>query len=121
MPFVLGVLFLSIVGIPLAFFASYSFIFLLWVGLVHGAFVIGTWGLSVFDYDHRWSGLAVGLAVVSLANRLPYMEFLLVVIALFGVGAFIQALYKWRFTDDDSGDKQGSIPYPAVQELEARR
>jgi cytoskeletal protein CcmA (bactofilin family) len=119
MPFVLGVLFLSVVGIPLAFFASYSFIFLLWVGLVYGAFVVGTWGLSVFDYDHRWGGLAVGLAVISLANALPYMGFLLVVIALFGVGAFIRALYEWRFTNGDSGDKQGSSPYPAIKELKA--
>lgn len=110
-PFIVGALVLSIVGIPLAFFASYSSIFLLWVGLVYGAFVVGTWGLSVVEYSHRWGGLALGLAVVSLANALPYVSFLLVVIALFGVGAFIQALYEWRSTTDD---KQGSTPAPTV-------
>nr|WP_272494386.1 polymer-forming cytoskeletal protein [Natronomonas aquatica] len=119
MPFVLGALFLSVVGIPLAFFASYSFIFFLWIGLVYGAFVIGTWGLSVFDYDHRWGGLAAGLAVVSLANILPYMGFLLVGIALFGVGAFVRALYEWRFANGDNGEQRESAPYPAVQEAKA--
>jgi cytoskeletal protein CcmA (bactofilin family) len=111
MPVIFGALILSIVGIPLAFFASYSFIFLLWVGLVYGAFAIGTKGLSVFEYTSRWGGLALGLAVVSLANALPYVRFLLVVIALFGIGAFIQALYERRFTTDD---KQGSLPSHAV-------
>jgi cytoskeletal protein CcmA (bactofilin family) len=113
-PFAIGALFLSIVGIPLAFFATYGFIFVLWVGLVYGAFVIGTWGLSVFDRGHRWGGLALGLAIVSLANALPYVEFSLVLIALVGLGAFVRTVYARRL---DSGDDepQGPRPYPAVE------
>ena len=110
-PFIIGALALSIVGIPLAFLATYSSVFLLWVGLVYGAFVIGTWGLSVFEYSHRWGGLALGLAIVSLSNALPYVSVLLILIALLGVGALIRALYEWRVTTDD---KQGSPPMPAV-------
>jgi len=112
-PFIIGALALSIVGIPLAFIASYGSVFLLWVGLVYGAFVLGTWGLSVFEYSHRWGGLALGLAVVSLANALPYVSVLLVVIALLGVGAVIRALYEWRVTSDD---KQGATPMPVVSD-----
>ena len=102
MPFLIGTLFISIVGIPLAFFASYGFVFVVWVGLVYGAFVIGTWGLSLFDITHQWGALALGLAIVSLLNALPYVSFVLVIIALVGMGAFARALYKWR--TGDSGD-----------------
>jgi len=110
-PFIIGALVLSVVGIPLAFVASYSSIFLLWVGLVYGAFVIGTWGLSIVEYSHRWGGLALGLMIVSLANALPYVSFLLIVIALLGVGALIHALYEWRSTTDDT---DGPTPTPAA-------
>jgi len=110
-PFIIGALALSIVGIPLAFIASYGSVFLLWVGLVYGAFVLGTWGLSVFEYSHRWSGLALGLAVVSLANALPYVSVLLIAIALLGVGAVIHSLYEWRSTSDGT---EGSTPTPAA-------
>ena len=110
-PFVIGALALSIVGIPLAFLATYGSVLFLWVGLVYGAFVLGTWGLSVFEYSHRWGGLALGLAIVSLANALPYVSVLLILTALLGAGALIRALYEWRVTTDD---KQGSPPMPAV-------
>ena len=116
MPFLLGALFISIVGIPLAFFAGYSFVFVVWVGLVYGAFVVGTWGLSLVDISHQWGALALGLAIVSLVNALPYVGFLLVVIVLFGLGAFIRALYGWRTGDGrDDGDVDGVPPYPAMQ------
>ena len=117
MPFLLGALFISIVGIPLAFFASYSFIFVVWVGLVYGAFVVGRWGLSLFDIDRQWGALVFGLAIVSLLNALPYVGFLLIIIALLGLGSFVWVLYKWR-TDDDQADTQsdGDPPFPAVRE-----
>ncbi|TKR24854.1 polymer-forming cytoskeletal protein [Natronomonas salsuginis] len=114
MPFALGALFLSIIGIPLAFFATYGFVFVLWIGLVYGAFALGTWGLSAFDRGHRWSGLALGLAIVSLANALPYVGFLLVLITLFGLGAFGRALYDWRLDRGDD-DAQRPPPYPALE------
>lgn len=117
MPFLLGALFISIVGIPLAFFAGYSFIFIIWVGLVYGAFVVGTWGLSLFDISHQWGALAVGLAVVSLVNALPYVGFLLIVITLLGIGALLRALYTRRTSGSGETDgSDGSPPYPAVQQ-----
>ena len=117
-PFVLGGLFLSVVGIPLAFFASYGVGFILWIGLVYGAFVIGAWALSVFEYDHRWGGLAVGLAVASLLGALPYVRALLAVIALFGLGAFLRTLYGRRFVEGTDGEEPRPIPYPAVREVD---
>lgn len=111
LPVVIGALALSIVGIPLAFFAGYGSVFLLWAGLVYGAFVVGTWGLSVFGYSHRWGGLASGLVVVSVANALPYVRVSLIVLALFGIGAVIRALYGRRFATDDG---RGPAPSPAV-------
>ena len=117
MPFLLGALFLSIVGIPLAFFASYGFIFVVWVGLVYGAFVVGTWGLSLFDISHQWGALALGLATVSLVNALPYVGFSLVIIALLGMGAFARALYEWRTSDGgDDTESNGNPPFLAVRE-----
>ncbi|MFC5136544.1 MULTISPECIES: polymer-forming cytoskeletal protein [Haloferacaceae] len=107
MPFVLGGLFLSIVGIPLAFFASYGFLFLLWIGLVYGAFVVGTWELSVFDRTNRWGGLALGLATVSVIQALPYVGFLLVLISLLGIGAFARTLYTQRVTGGENGPATG--------------
>ncbi|MGM0718127.1 MAG: cell shape determination protein CcmA, partial [Halobacteriota archaeon] len=115
-PFLIGALFISIVGIPLAFFASYSFIFVVWVGLVYGAFIIGTWVLSLFDINHQWGALALGLASVSLLNALPYVGFFLVIIALLGQGAFVRALYKWRTSDGgDDTQSDGDPPFPAVR------
>jgi cytoskeletal protein CcmA (bactofilin family) len=117
MPFLIGALFLSIVGIPLAFFVSYSFIFIVWVGLVYGAFTVGVWGLSLFNIDRQWGALALGLATVSLLNALPYVGFLLVIIALLGLGSFIGVLYKWRTNDDgDDAGSDGGPPFPAVRE-----
>ena len=117
MPFVFALLFISIIGIPLAFFAGYGFVFVLWVGLVYGAFVIGTWGLSLVDISHKWGALALGLATVSLVNALPYVGVLLVLIALFGMGAFVRALYGWRTgTDGDDTGSDGAPPFPAVQD-----
>lgn len=96
MPVLLIGLLISIVGIPLAFFAGYGFIFMVWLGLLYGALVIGRWGLSQFDRVHRWGALALGLAIVSIVNALPYVEFLLIVIMLIGMGAFTRTLYEWR-------------------------
>jgi len=120
MPFLLGALFVSIVGIPLAFFAGYSFIFVAWVGLVYGAFVVGTWGLSLLDISHKWGALAAGLAIISLVNALPYVGFLMVVIAILGVGALIRALYERRTVDGrDDAESDGSPPFPAAKETSA--
>lgn len=114
MPVLLIGLFLSIIGIPLAFFAGYSFIFVAWLGLLYGALVIGRWSLSLVDRVHRWGALSLGLAIVSVVNALPYVGFLLIVIMLIGLGAFVQVLYNWRFGGGDGNGGQGSQDTPGV-------
>lgn len=113
-PIVIGALLLTLVGIPLAFFAGYSFFFILWVGLVYGAFVVGTWGLSLFDHVHRWGALTFGLALASLVGILPYVGILLIAFVLVGIGALVRALYDWRFCGDgDDNRPQRSVPASA--------
>lgn len=109
-PAVIVMLLLSVVGIPLAFFATYGFIFLAWLGLVYGAFSLGTWGLTLVDRDSRWGALALGLAIVSLVNALPYVGFLLVAVVLLGLGALALGIYE-RWTDGN-GDGEGSTDAP---------
>jgi cytoskeletal protein CcmA (bactofilin family) len=112
-PFLLVALFLSVVGIPLAFFAGYGLLFAAWVGLVYGAFVLGTWLLSVFDRAHRWGALVLGLAIVSLVYALPYVDVLLVAVGLLGIGSLALTLYHRRTGGDDGADRHEAAEAPA--------
>jgi hypothetical protein len=119
-PFVLLALFLSVVGIPLAFFASYGIVFLLWAGMVYGAYLVGTVGVSRLGVGGRWGALALGTALVGAAAAVPYVGWLIVVVTLLGTGALVRALYGRRFGDggergpDEEVDE--AVPYPAVQQ-----
>ena len=111
-PVLVVALFVSIVGIPLAFFASYAFVFLLWAGLVYGAFAIGTWVLSRLDRGGRWAALSSGLAIVSVVSALPYVGVSLVAVAVLGLGAFVRTLYERRSdrgTDEPENQASGSV------------
>jgi cytoskeletal protein CcmA (bactofilin family) len=116
-PIVLVMLFLSVIGIPLAFFASYNIIFAAWIGLVYGAFVVGTYTLSLFDRVHRWGALAVGLALVSIANALPYVGWVLVLFTLLGIGAIVRSLYDRHVRGKEDGEAPDHPdPAPPVNE-----
>jgi len=121
-PFVLLALFLSIVGIPLAFFASYGVVFLFWAGVVYGAYLVGTVGVSRLGVGGRWAALALGTALVGAAAAVPYAGWIIVVVTLLGTGALVRALYGRRFGDEggrgpDEGI-EGAVPYPAVESTE---
>ncbi|KTG08276.1 bactofilin family protein, partial [Haloferax profundi] len=60
-PIVLLVLLLTIIGIPLSFAGGVGFLLALWVASIYGALVLGTWLLSLADYDNRWVALFAGL------------------------------------------------------------
>jgi cytoskeletal protein CcmA (bactofilin family) len=104
-PFVLGALFLSIVGIPLGFLAVYGLVFAVWAGLVYGGLALGRFGLSLVGREGTWGALAVGLAAISLANAVPYLRVVVGLVALGGLGALAWVLYDRR---TGGGDEKGA-------------
>lgn len=87
-PVLLVILFVTIVGIPLAIVGGLLFGLLAWVALIYGRFAVGTWLVSLADVHNRWLGLLVGLVVLGLAARIPWIGGLIdLVVLLLGLGA----------------------------------
>jgi cytoskeletal protein CcmA (bactofilin family) len=95
-PLAILLLFLTIVGIPLALASAVAFALVLWIAQVYGAFVAGTWFLSLVDRTSRWGALVLGLAIVAIFNAIPFGGFVNFVILLLGLGAFALTLYTTR-------------------------
>lgn len=93
-PIALGLVAITLVGIPLSIAGALLFAPLLWVGSVYGRFALGAWLLALADAENRWVALALGLVVVALVGLIPYLggliEFL---VLLLGLGALSLALY----------------------------
>ncbi|MDS0293063.1 bactofilin family protein [Halogeometricum luteum] len=92
----------TVVGIPLSIAGFVLFALVLWVTSVYGAIVVGTWLLSLGEYESRWAALAVGLLLVTLVGFVPFaggvLQFL---VLLVGLGAFALALRGEGGTDGD--------------------
>ena len=87
-PILLVLLVITIVGIPLALVGALLFGLLVWVALVYGRFAVGVWLLSLVDAENRWLSLVVGLLVLGLASRIPWVGGLIdFVVLLLGLGA----------------------------------
>ncbi|MFB6106463.1 MAG: polymer-forming cytoskeletal protein [Halobacteriaceae archaeon] len=109
-PVALVVLLVTIVGIPLALVGLLLFALLAWVAVVLGRFAVGSWLLSLVDVDNRWAALVVGLVVVPLVARIPWVGGLLdFLVTLLGFGAVALALRAvWRRRRDDGATADGS-------------
>lgn len=93
-PIALGLVAVTVVGIPLTLVGILLFVVLLWIGSVYGRFALGAWLLSLADAENRWAALAVGLLVVALVGLIPFMGgFVDLVVLLLGLGALVLALY----------------------------
>lgn len=96
-PIGLLVLAITIIGLPLAVAGGLLFGLLLWVALVYGRFAAGTWLLSRLDVDNRWLALVVGLLLLGLLGRLPWVGGLVdLVVGLLGLGG-VAAVGYGRF------------------------
>ena len=96
-PLVLGALALSVLGLPLALVGMVLFLIYLWIATVYGRFAVGMWLLSVVNVRNRWLGLLVGLVVVALIARAPYVGSLIVgLVTLLGLGAVTLVLVNKR-------------------------
>ncbi|WP_436907328.1 bactofilin family protein [Halosimplex marinum] len=92
-PIVIGVVAVTIVGIPLAIAGTLAFGLLAWLGTVYGRFVLGTWLLSLADVENRWAALVVGVVTVALLRLVPVVGALTrLVVFLLGFGALVAVL-----------------------------
>ncbi|MDS0298561.1 polymer-forming cytoskeletal protein [Halogeometricum sp. S1BR25-6] len=107
-PVALVLTLLTVVGIPLSIAGFVLFALVLWVTSVYGALVLGTWLLSLTEYESRWAALAVGLLLVALVGFVPFaggvLQFL---VLLVGLGAFALALRGEG--GETGGDSAGAV------------
>ncbi|QSG03082.1 bactofilin family protein [Natranaeroarchaeum sulfidigenes] len=100
-PIVLGLLVLSVLGIPIALVGFLLFAVFLWIATVYGRFAVGMWLLSVASARNRWLGLIIGLPLVALVAQLPYVGSLIAgLVTLVGVGAVTLALRDAKATGE---------------------
>lgn len=89
-PILLGLLAITIIGIPLALLGLLIFIIALWAGTVYGGFALGAALLAPFDVTNRWAILVFGLFVILLLSLLPFIGgFIYFLITLLGFGALV--------------------------------
>ncbi|MFC6731346.1 MULTISPECIES: polymer-forming cytoskeletal protein [unclassified Haladaptatus] len=94
-PILLLVLLITIVGIPLSIAGIFLFALVVWVGTIYGRYAIGSFLLDYAGYSNRFVALFLGLLVVELATRLPFVggliEFLVLIL---GLGALALTAYR---------------------------
>jgi hypothetical protein len=79
-PTIIGLLVLTLIGIPVALFIILIFALALFLGKLIGSFCLGRWILKKLTQDERrgWA-LLVGLLVYSLLKTIPYLGWLFVI------------------------------------------
>lgn len=96
-PILFFIVALTIIGIPFVLGGAVLFALVLWVGLVYGRFALGAWILSLFDRQHRFVALVVGLLLALALGQIPILGGILnFIIFLLGLGAFVTALVGHR-------------------------
>lgn len=111
-PILLGLLFVSLIGIPLGLLGVLVYALLLWLGFVYGGYAVGAWLLDLADAGGRWLALVVGLLAVSAVGLVPILggpvQF---VVLLLGLGALAlggRRRYRERGESDADGSDLGS-------------
>ncbi|MFW5919979.1 MAG: hypothetical protein ACOCSF_07290 [Halanaeroarchaeum sp.] len=85
---------ITIVGIPLAIVTAMLLVPLVFAAVIYGAYVVGTWLISLIDADNKWVALLVGLLVMIVVDLIPWLGGLVqFVVFLIGLGAVVLALY----------------------------
>jgi hypothetical protein len=101
----IGVLAVTVVGLPLAVGGLLSALVLGWIARVYGQYVVGSIALSYTEYGSRSLALLVGVVGVTLLGLVPYLG-TLVSVVVFGVGAGVVALglrSLWRLASQRRG------------------
>lgn len=102
---------ITVIGLPITVIGTILFLFLLWVGLIYGRFVLGVWLLSLANIDSRWGGLVVGILFGTLLWQIPVVGGLVnMVLFLLGIGALVSQLVSRRRR---LGEHETERPAPA--------
>jgi len=84
---------LTIIGIPIALLLVFLFVLSVIAAIVLGQYAIGAWTLSLADVDNRWAALLVGIVLVTLLSRVPYVGWVVDLAAFaLGFGALLLAM-----------------------------
>ena len=97
-PIGLGLLAVTIVGIPLMLAGVFLYVLLLWVALIYGRFAVAVWALAQFDVENRWLALFVGIVGLGLLGQVPVVGWLITLATfLLGLGAVTLTIFRsWR-------------------------
>ena len=127
-PLLLIALFITVIGIPLGLVGTLIFLFIAWVSLIYGRFVLGMWLLSagmrnrlgfqgsddatkVAGVDRKWVALVLGLALGALLGVIPVVGGLVnFLLFLLGLGAIALVLNGRR-----GGDGTGTVEHPSEE------
>jgi cytoskeletal protein CcmA (bactofilin family) len=110
-PVVLVLIAITIVGIPLSLVGLFVYLIGIWLGIVYGRYLLGTWLLSLVDYENRWLALLVGLLVMAGTTRIPVVGgFADLAVLVWGLGALamgVFATYRNRRSGGETAEGDG--------------
>jgi cytoskeletal protein CcmA (bactofilin family) len=98
-PITLGLVAITVVGIPIMFAGLAGYGIAIWLAGIYGRYAIGELVLSYTDVESRWAALGVGVVLVAVLVRLPIPiappVFELLVVPLLGLGAIATLVYRF--------------------------
>lgn len=105
LPIGLGLLAVTIVGIPFTLVGLLVWGIGIWLGLVYGRYLLGAWLLSLVDRENRWLALLVGVLVMVVVTRVPIVGGLAdLAVLVWGLGALALGLYgSYRKRQSEGG------------------
>lgn len=93
-PAVAAIAAITVVGLPLALALAVLFLVLVWLGTIYGRYMVGYGVVSAADRANPYLGLVVGILLVAVLSRLPFIgPILRGLVALLGVGALALGVY----------------------------
>jgi len=98
-PIVLGLVAITVVGIPITLAGLATYGIAIWLAGIYGRYAIGELLLSHTDMESRWAALGIGVVLVAVLVRIPVpiapALFELLVVPLLGLGAIATLAYRF--------------------------
>ncbi|MDY7081981.1 MAG: cell shape determination protein CcmA, partial [Halobacteria archaeon] len=114
-PFGLLILALTLVGIPLSVIGFFLLFPIGWVALVYGRFVVGNRLLEFIDFENRWLALVLGLTLVSILVKIPFVGIVINLGVFFlGLGGVAKISYDYyKGKENGEGKDEMAVDTPS--------